>query len=503
LSRRPRSEGSASVASTVRNVVTVQAVAGLLIAIVAVGFFADYRSQAGRVGRQQERLLQLRDLRGELLSAETGLRGYLLVSRPAFLAPYGQAFPRIERLSAQLRMTATPDERRRQDRLYAVIADWHRNFAQVVLRDLDGTDRAAALRLVRTGAGKARIDNARVLLDGLSASARADIAAARHRLQTVDLLALVGFLTATALLAVATTLLRRRLRAQVVAPVTALAAAAQALGAGSFTARAPTGGLAELDLMARTFNEMAERVSRVVDELRQVDRMKTRLVSTVSHELRTPLTAISGYLEALLDGLGGDLNKEQREYAQIAQEAARRLEALIADLLVLSRLEGDELRLRRDRVDLRPLLERLLGDLRPSADHRDVTLRLSPGPGAVVTGEDLRLTQAFGNLVANAVKFSPPGAAVQVRLRRDGDEAVVEVADRGVGIPEDEVAKLSERFLRASTAQGVEGTGLGLSITRKIVSAHGGRLEVDSRGGEGSTFRVRLPLARSPEPAAA
>jgi len=491
------------VASTVRHAVTVQAVAGLLIAIVAVSFFADYRSQAGRVGRQQERLLQLRDLRGELLSAETGLRGYLLVSRPAFLAPYQQAFPRIARLSGQLRTAATPDERRRQDRLYAVIEDWRRNFAQVVLRDVDGMNRAAALRRVRTGQGKVRIDRARVLLTDLSGAAQADIAAAQHRLQTVYLLALAGFLTATALLAITTALLRRRLRAQVVAPVTALSAAAQAFGAGSYAARAPTGGLAELDLTARTFNEMAERVSGVVDELRQVDRMKTRLVSTVSHELRTPLSAISGYLEALLDGLGGDLNEEQREYAQIAQENATQLEALIADLLVLAQLEGDELRLRRDRVDLAPLLERLLGDLRPAAAHRDVTLHLSPGPGAVVAGEDLQLTRAFSDLVANAVKFSPPGAAVQVRLHRDGDEAVVEVVDRGVGISEDEAAKLSERFVRASTAQGVEDTGLGLSITREIVAAHGGRLEVDSRVGEGSTFRVRLPLARSSEPAAA
>jgi signal transduction histidine kinase len=489
------------VASTVRRAVAVQAVAGVLIAIVAVGLFADYRSQADRVGHQQERLLQLRDLRGELLSAETGLRGYLLVSRPAFLGPYRRAFPRIERLSAQLRKAATLDERRRQDLLSAVIEDWRQNFAQVVLRDLAGMDRAAGLRLVRTGEGKARIDRARTLLDDLSAAARTDIDAARHRLHIADLLALVGFLTATALLAVATTLLRRRLRAQVVAPVTALAAAAQAFGAGSFAARAPVSGLAELDLMARTFNEMAARVSGVVDELRQVDRMKTRLVGTVSHELRTPLTAISGYLEALLDGLGGDLNEEQQEYAQIAHENATRLEALIADLLVLSRLEGDELRLRAT-VDLVPLLERVVGDQRPAAAHRDVTLRLSPGPGAVVTGEDLRLTLAFGTLVGNAVKFSPPGLEVHVRVHLDQDGVVVDVVDRGVGIPEAELAQLSEGFLRASTVQGAAGNGSGIWTAREIVAAHDGRLEVESRVGEGSTFRVHLPLARPPEPAA-
>lgn len=489
-------------ASTVRNAVTAQALAGLLIGIVGAGFFADYRSQSGRVGRQQERLLQLRDLRAELLSAETGLRGYVLVSRPEFLTPYRQAFPRIRQLSVQLRTTATPDELRRQDRLRAVIEDWRLNFAQVVLRDIDAADRVAAMRLVRTGSGMARIDRARVLLDDLSVSARGDTRAARKRLHLTDLLALIGFLTATMLLSGATTLLRRRLRAEVVAPVTALAAAAQSFGAGSFKTRAPTGGLAELDLMARTFNEMAEQVAAVVDQLQQVDRMKARLLHSVSHQLRTPLTAVSGYLEALLDGLGGDLNDEQREYALIAQENAARLETLIADLLALSRLD-DGLRVHRDRLDLVGLLERIVEDLRPEAGHRDVTLHLSPGSSAVVTGDDEGLTRALGNLIGNAVKFSPRGAVVEVRLNPDGKDAVIEVVDWGVGIPEDEVATLAERFSATSTAQGEEGSGLGLAIAREIVAAHGGRLEVDSRVGEGSTFRLCLPLAEPAEPEAA
>jgi signal transduction histidine kinase len=483
-----------SVAGVVRAVVVVQAVAGVVVAVLFVGFLAVYRTQAQAVSDRQERLLDLRDLRSEIISAETGLRGYLLVEQVSFLTPYREAFPRIERGFAELRPESSPADRRRLVRLRATVYEWRREFAERVLRGWRGPNRDRAIALVRSGQGKRRTDRARRVLVALSRSARRDIDRAESRLRTAGLVAVLGFGAATLLFAAATRRLSRRMSRRVVAPITALASTAQSFGSGAYEKRATEGGLLELDLMARTFNEMAERVAGTVQELQRLDHMKSTFVSTVSHELRTPLTAIKGYLEALTDGMGGDLNEEQQEFVEIAQENVARLEELMNDLLVLARLDSGLAEPDRRPVKLLPVLERLLASFRPAAAKREIEVRLHAAGDIGVLGEELRLTQAFGNLVSNALKFSPPGSTVDVRLdRRDGD-AVVEVTDRGVGIPEDELPQLTQRFFRASTGSGVPGTGLGLAITREMVERQLGRLEVESRVGEGSTFRVRLPV---------
>jgi signal transduction histidine kinase len=483
-----------SLAGVVRAVVVAQAVAGILVAVSFLAFFAVYRTQAAAVSDRQERLLDLRDLRGEVVSAETGLRGYLLVGEPEFLAPYRAAFPRIERGFAQLFSESSPADRRRLVQLRATVQEWRRDFAERVLRDWRGPDRASAVALVRSGQGKRRTDRARAVLNELSRSARRDIDRAEASLRGAGILTVLGFVLATLLFAVATRALSRRMSRRVVAPITALASTAESFGSGAYQERATEGGLVELDLMARTFNDMAERVAGTVQELRQLDRMKSTFVSTVSHELRTPLTAIKGYLEALTEGMAGDLNEEQQEFAEIAQENVARLEALMTDLLLLSRLDSGLAEPDRRPVHLLPVLERLVASFRPAAAKREIEVRLDATGDIVVLGEELRLTQAFGNLVSNALKFGPPGSTVDIRLEGRDADAVVEVTDRGIGIPEDELPQLTQRFFRASTAGGVEGTGLGLAITREMVERQEGRLEIESRVGEGSTFRVRLPV---------
>ena len=224
------------------------------------------------------------------------------------------------------------------------------------------------------------------------------------------------------------------------------------------------------------------------------DRLKDEFLALVSHELRTPLTSVRGYLEVLLDDEDGILNENQRESAVIAYRNASNLQELVGDLLTLSKFESDAIRLQRRPVDLALLALELEQELRPAAAERGIEIVVAAEQGAVVFGDALRLGQSFVNLLSNAIKFSLDGSTVELNCRRDGSNVVVSVTDSGIGIPPDELARIGQRFYRASSAQTVPGTGLGLAIAREIIKRHGGRLEVESELGVGSTFRVYLPV---------
>jgi signal transduction histidine kinase len=239
---------------------------------------------------------------------------------------------------------------------------------------------------------------------------------------------------------------------------------------------------------------MGSELEQLVGSLRELDEMKGRFVSSVSHELRTPLTSIKGFLESLLAEEPGPLNEEQREELEIVYRNATRLQALVDDLLTLARLESGRIEMDMRPLEVATVLRDACEELRPAAREGGLEVRLESARPLVVRADKLRLHQALGNLLGNAIKFSDGGDDVVVRAFGQNGAAVIEVADRGVGIPPEELARLPERFFRASTAGAAQGTGLGLAITQEIVDAHGGRLEVDSEPGVGSTFRISLPL---------
>jgi two-component system phosphate regulon sensor histidine kinase PhoR len=251
--------------------------------------------------------------------------------------------------------------------------------------------------------------------------------------------------------------------------------------------------------LGSSFNEMADEIEELVAELRRQDAMKDRFVAAVSHELRTPLTAIKGYLEGVLEEEPGPLTRQQREELEIVARNAARLQDLADDLLTLARLESGRIDLDRVPLDVGELLAELRRELAPAARERGIELRLELDGPVEVEADPLRLHEAVGNLIGNAIKFTA-GEGRVLRAFACGGEAVIEVADSGVGIPAAELPRLRERFYRASTAGAAKGTGLGLSITHDIVEGHGGRIEVESRVGHGSTFRIRLP-SRRPAPA--
>jgi signal transduction histidine kinase len=233
---------------------------------------------------------------------------------------------------------------------------------------------------------------------------------------------------------------------------------------------------------------------------RETDRLKDEFVALVSHELRTPLTSIIGYLEVVLDE--DELDPAARRWLQVVERNAHRLLRLVGDLLFIARLEAGQLALDAARpIDLVALAEQSVQAAQPYAEGAGVTIALSGRrPDGPCWGDADRIAQVLDNLVSNALKFTPTGGRVDVRLRGEGGCAVIEVADTGVGIPAGELESLFQRFFRASTAtrDKIAGVGLGLSIAKAIVEAHGGAIEVESEEGSGATFRVRLPLGDPP-----
>jgi signal transduction histidine kinase len=226
------------------------------------------------------------------------------------------------------------------------------------------------------------------------------------------------------------------------------------------------------------------------ERLRELGRMKEEFVASVSHELRTPLTSIRGYLELVLEG---DSTPEQADYLRVIDRNADRLLDLINDLLDVAQAENGHLVLNREPVALESVVADAVAGLEPTAAARQIELGLhvatEDGP---VDLDRKRIGQLVDNLLSNALKFTPDGGSVDVRLAPENGHVRLDVSDTGIGIPEAEQARLFERFFRAS-GQSIQGTGLGLAISKAIVEAHGGEIAVRSTEGIGTTFSVLLP----------
>jgi two-component system, sensor histidine kinase and response regulator len=242
---------------------------------------------------------------------------------------------------------------------------------------------------------------------------------------------------------------------------------------------------------------------REVTEQRELDRLKDDFVATVSHELRTPLTSMMGFLEMIREGEAGELNEEQQRFLAIVYRSSERLQRLVGDLLFVARLDANGLQLQFAEARLDEIVRDAVESSSALARSREVSLIAEIDAVPPVSGDRERLSQLVGNLISNALKFTPAGGTVTARSFVDSSRAVVEVADTGIGIPKAEQSRLFQRFFRSSTAteQAIPGTGLGLVISRAIAEAHGGTIDVTSEPGEGTTFRVEIPL--EPEEVAA
>jgi signal transduction histidine kinase len=207
------------------------------------------------------------------------------------------------------------------------------------------------------------------------------------------------------------------------------------------------------------------------------------------------LTSIHGYLGLVLEGEPGELDDEQRKFLSIAGRNTDRLRRLVDDLLLVSELDAHKLELDLEDFDLGSLAEESLESARPQAEASGISLEFSEKSPLRLTGDRMRLGQLLDNVISNALKFTPRGGSVSVRMTRSNDHVVLEIEDTGIGIAADEQKHLFDRFFRTRAAdeKAIQGTGLGLSISQAIARAHGGLIEVSSRENVGTIFRVALP----------
>ncbi|MBI5510636.1 MAG: PocR ligand-binding domain-containing protein [Deltaproteobacteria bacterium] len=268
--------------------------------------------------------------------------------------------------------------------------------------------------------------------------------------------------------------------------------------------------------VSSTFAEL-EKTNRDLkqanEKLQDLDRLKSNFIATVSHELRTPLTSVIGYSEMLLEGMAGELSKEQREYINTILEKGESLLTLIGQVLDMSRIESGNVLVQRQPTEIRSVMELSVTDVLPQARKRGVTIVVEVAPDVAPIAVDRdKVRRIITNLLANAVKFSPASASVALKAdlvdvapATSGHFDVFEpernrhlrlqVADQGIGIPPDKLDRIFEAFFQVDNTSTREfgGTGLGLAIVRNFAHAHAGRVEVQSQVGAGSTFSVLLP----------
>jgi two-component system, cell cycle sensor histidine kinase PleC len=230
-------------------------------------------------------------------------------------------------------------------------------------------------------------------------------------------------------------------------------------------------------------------------------RFKSRFLANMSHELRTPLNAIIGFSELLEHGAVGPLEERQLKYVRSVLTSGRHLLSLVNDVLDLSKVEAGRMKLDREWVPVALVVDSVWGVVEPLAHKQGLTLALElPENLPPVQADPMRLKQVLYNLLSNAIKFTPPGGSVTLRARQEAERMVIEVVDTGVGVRKEDIPRLFREFEQLAPVgdEKPEGTGLGLSLTRRLVELHGGQVTVESQVGQGSTFRVDLPI-QAPE----
>lgn len=278
---------------------------------------------------------------------------------------------------------------------------------------------------------------------------------------------------------------------EILRPLWQLVDSSQRIASGRYSERVTVPASTELALVATNFNQMAQ-------SLEHVEQQRVALINNVAHELRTPLTGLEGYLEGLLDGL---FSSDPETFAQMAQEV-RRLHRLVDDLQALSLVEAGQFSLRLETFDLIPVVTRVVAQLKPQAMAQclEIVTEYHPLLEIPVYADPDRTAQVVINLVGNAIRYTPDGGYITIRVGVNNGLAGVEVQDNGIGIPAEAMPYIFERFYRVdrSRSRASGGSGIGLTIARHLAWAMGGDLTVTSPGlGHGSTFTFTLPSAQS------
>lgn len=230
-------------------------------------------------------------------------------------------------------------------------------------------------------------------------------------------------------------------------------------------------------------------------KLKQLDQMKSEFIQNVSHELRTPLAIAYGYTELIFEGSFGDMAPDLHQAFEIIRRRINMLIDIVDDLTVV--LSNESLKMKFEEINLTELVKTMLSEFQASAQEANLTLHGEIAPALpTIIGDPAHIRRVIDNLVSNAMKFTPVGGRIWLRLFQDAGHLALEVSDTGIGIPEDKLDHIFERFYQidGSTTRRYGGTGLGLALVKEITEAHGGEVRVTSEVGKGTTFRVKLPL---------
>ncbi len=303
----------------------------------------------------------------------------------------------------------------------------------------------------------------------------------RRFLETVNRAVVWAVLLVAAAALLAAVLLSR----QLVAPLRQLTAAAEAMASGDLSQRVDVRAGDEIGDLALAFNRMA-------GDLQVAEAQRRQMTADIAHELRNPLSVIRGNLEAIFDGI----YPADVEHLTPIYEETMLLQRLVEDLRLLSLADAGQLQLIRSDVDVERLLAGIAESAQAVAQDKGITLQVeTPEEPLVVDGDADRLRQVVGNLVSNALRYTPAGGTVTLRVRSSGTRACIAIADTGPGISAEDLPYVFERFYRGDMARdrASGGSGLGLAIARALVEAHGGTIEVESVVGQGTTFTVDLP----------
>jgi signal transduction histidine kinase len=477
---------------------------GLGLALVfAVLFLAitGLRHRSLEASHSQQVIATANQLQTLVIDLETGVRGFAITRKRRYLAPWRDAHNRYPAATRRL-VQLTADNRTQHERAIGIKGAIERYFRESVLvveflqRNPDFAPTVATAEPGQLQIERIRNRFASFLTTERKLGEQRDNRASRT---ARNALIVGGIALGAALLLILLGALY--VNSAVARPVRFAADAAANIAGGDFSGRLQTDGPGEVGRLELTFNSMAASLERTLADLEErnktlveSEQTKSELVSNVSHELRTPLASVLGFSSLMLDReLPPD---EMRRYLEVIRAEARRLAELLNDLLDIQRIEQGTIELRLEEVDLNDLLAAQVTLY--SAQSASHELRLDPADDPlVVWGDRDRLAQVIGNVLSNAIKYSPEGGAVDVSASLVGDEAWIWVRDEGLGIPTEHQQRIFTKFFRGDVGRerGISGTGLGLVLARQIVEAHGGEIGFESSEGEGSTFWVQFPAA--------
>ncbi|MBN1622254.1 MAG: HAMP domain-containing protein [Endomicrobiales bacterium] len=285
-------------------------------------------------------------------------------------------------------------------------------------------------------------------------------------------------------------------------PVRELSLIAEKVGSGDFNAKIHIKNSDELKQLGDSFNNMTEKVGALFKELKHMEAVRKDFVTNVSHELRTPLTAIKGFTETLKQTVKSSkpaARKESARYVDIILKHSERLINIVNDLLVLSNLESRKFKIELTEVNIINLINDVIKLFDDRIKQKKLKLRLSKtGSLKPIQADSFRLEQVFVNLIDNAIKYTEKGS-ISIEVNQDETNTIIDIKDTGIGIPKEHLNRIFERFYVADKSRSKKfgGTGLGLSIVKHIIQLHQGTIDVESRQGTGTGFRIILPLQLS------